>query len=306
MQFDDKRYHSLNFELKKQFSKKIIKLSIDAGFTCPTRDGKIDTRGCIFCSAKGSGEFTNYDINIENQLKSQIDLLSTKWKDCKYIAYFQNFTNTYANPTHLKKLYSSALLFDNVVGLAIATRADCLEDEIIEVLDYFNKKTYLFVEIGLQSIHKQTSNFIRRGYDLDIFEKAIEKLNNKNIKTVAHTIIGLPTENKEQIMQTYDYLNKKNIWGIKIQQLNILKNTDLEKYYQDTKFPLMSADEYINIVCDIIENLNENIVIHRLTGDGAKQDLIEPRWILNKRYVLNGIDKELKRRNSYQGKNYKA
>lgn len=303
MLFYDKRYHSFNFEMKKIFSHKIVKLSIDAGFTCPTRDGKIDTRGCIFCSSKGSGEFTNYDEDIQNQIKSQIKLLYTKWKMAKYIAYFQNFTNTYKEAKILKNLYEKAISCDDVVGLAIATRADCLDDDVIEVLDYFNKKTFLFVEIGLQSIHKHTCDFIRRGYDLDVFEKALQKLNYYDIKTVIHTIVGLPTENEKQMMETYYYLNSKDIWGIKIQQLNILKNTDLAKYYEQSKFKLMNAEEYACFVCDIIENLREDIVIHRLTGDGAKQDLIEPRWILNKRYVLNFIDKELKRRNSYQGKN---
>lgn len=300
----DKRYYSLNYALKEQFSQKIIKLSLDGGFTCPTRDGKIDTRGCIFCSQKGSGEFTTFDNDIQKQIQNQIKLLSNKWQNCKYIAYFQNFSATYKSKEQLKNLYSKALSNKDVVGLAIATRADCLDNEVLEVLDEFNKKTFLFIELGLQSIHEDTAKFIRRGYSLDVFEEALKKLNNLNIKTVIHTIVGLPTENKEKILKTYKYLNTKNIWGIKISQLNILKNTDLEKYYEDNKFYLMSADEYISFVCDIIEHLRDDIVIHRLTGDGLKEDLIMPKWILNKRYILNGIDKELKKRDSYQAAKY--
>ncbi|MGP1597564.1 TIGR01212 family radical SAM protein [Peptoanaerobacter stomatis] len=301
---NDKRYNNINFELKKHFSQKIIKLSLDGGFTCPTRDGKLDTRGCIFCSKKGSGEFTNFHTDIQIQIDEQIKLLSNKWQNCKYIAYFQNFTNTYKNADELTKLYNFALTNPDVVGLSVATRADCLGDDVLKVLDYFNKHTYLFVELGLQSIHEDTANFIRRGYNLNTFENALTKLNELNIKTVVHTIVGLPTEDKNKIMQTYKYLNKKDIWGIKISQLNILKDTDLEIYYRKNPFYIMNADEYISFICDIIENLRDDIVIHRLTGDGAKDELIAPKWILNKRYVLNGIDKELKKRDTRQGDLY--
>lgn len=314
-----KRYYTLNDEMKKIFGQKIVKLSLDGGFTCPTRDGTKGTRGCVFCSETGSGEFSGSmeyirlnskeniqeelaKINIKNQIDSQIKLLSDKWSYVKYIAYFQNFTNTYADTKYLYALYEEAIKNEDVVGLAIATRADCLDDDVMGVLDYFNKKTFLFVEIGLQSIHEKSEKFIRRGYDLKVFEKSLEKLNEKNIKTVIHTIVGLPTESVSDMMVTYRYLREKNIWGIKIQQLNILKNTDLAKYYEQNKFELMSVDEYISFVCDVIENLRDDIVVHRITGDGAKQELIEPRWILNKRYILNGVDKELKARDSYQGK----
>lgn len=299
--YSDKRYNSLNFELKRQFSQKIVKLSLDGGFTCPTRDGYLDTRGCIFCSQKGSGEFTKFDIDIQKQIQNQTELLSNKWQDCKYIAYFQNFTGTYASKEYLFELYQNALSNKDVVGLAIATRPDCLNEDVLEVLDYFNKRTYLFIELGLQSIHKDTADFIRRGYDLKIFENSLQKLNSLNIKTVVHTIIGLPTEDKNKMLETYRYLNEKNIWGLKISQLNILKNTDLAKYYEENPFYLMNKDEYIDFVCDIIEIIKSDIVIHRLTGDGAKDELIAPKWILNKRYVLNGIDRVLKERNTYQG-----
>lgn len=315
---DNKRYNTFNDELKRHFKQKVVKLSLDGGFTCPTRDNTKGSGGCIFCSQRGSGEFAglfeNIDanaddklekINLDAQIKNQISLLSKKWNDVKYIAYFQNYTNTYEKPSYLNKLYQKALSVKDVVGLDIATRPDCLGDDVLEVLDYYNKKTYLIVELGLQSIHEKSEKFIRRGYDITVFEEAVEKLRKLNIQTVVHTIVGLPTEDKEDMLQTYRYLNNVDIQGVKIQQLNILKNTDLEKYYEKNKFSLMGADEYIEFVCDIIQILRDDIVIHRLTGDGAKDELIEPKWILNKRYVLNGIDKVMKRRNAHQGDRYR-
>jgi len=315
---DNKRYNTFNNELKRHFKQKVVKLSLDGGFTCPTRDNTKGSGGCIFCSQRGSGEFAglfeNIDanaddklekINLDAQIKNQISLLSKKWNDVKYIAYFQNYTNTYEKPSYLNTLYQKALSVKDVVGLDIATRPDCLGDDVLEVLDYYNKKTYLIVELGLQSIHEKSEKFIRRGYDITVFEEAVEKLRKLNIQTVVHTIVGLPTEDKDDILQTYRYLNNVDIQGVKIQQLNILKNTDLEKYYEKNKFSLMGADEYIEFVCDIIQILRDDIVIHRLTGDGAKDELIEPKWILNKRYVLNGIDKVMKQRNAHQGDRYR-
>lgn len=315
---DNKRYNTFNNELKRHFKQKVVKLSLDGGFTCPTRDNTKGSGGCIFCSQRGSGEFAglfeNIDanaddklekINLDAQIKNQISLLSKKWNDVKYIAYFQNYTNTYEKPSYLNTLYQKALSVKDVVGLDIATRPDCLGDDVLEVLDYYNKKTYLIVELGLQSIHEKSEKFIRRGYDITVFEEAVEKLRKLNIQTVVHTIVGLPTEDKEDMLQTYRYLNNVDIQGVKIQQLNILKNTDLEKYYKKNKFSLMGADEYIEFVCDIIQILRDDIVIHRLTGDGAKDELIEPKWILNKRYVLNGIDKVMKQRNAHQGDRYR-
>lgn len=315
---DNKRYNTFNDELKRHFKQKVVKLSLDGGFTCPTRDNTKGSGGCIFCSQRGSGEFAGLFENIEAnaddklekikldaQIKNQISLLSKKWNDVKYIAYFQNYTNTYEKPSYLNTLYQKALSVKDVVGLDIATRPDCLGDDVLEVLDYYNKKTYLIVELGLQSIHEKSEKFIRRGYDITVFEEAVEKLRKLNIQTVVHTIVGLPTEDKEDMLQTYRYLNNVDIQGVKIQQLNILKNTDLENYYEKDKFSLMGADEYIEFVCDIIQILRDDIVIHRLTGDGAKDELIEPKWILNKRYVLNGIDKVMKQRNAHQGDRYR-
>ena len=315
---DNKRYNTFNNELKRHFKQKVVKLSLDGGFTCPTRDNTKGSSGCIFCSQRGSGEFAGLfenieahaddkleKINLDAQIKNQISLLSKKWNDVKYIAYFQNYTNTYEKPSYLNALYQKALSVKDVVGLDIATRPDCLGDDVLEVLDYYNKKTYLIVELGLQSIHEKSEKFIRRGYDITVFEEAVEKLRKLNIQTVVHTIVGLPTEDKKDMLQTYRYLNNVDIKGVKIQQLNILKNTDLEKYYEKDKFSLMGADEYIEFVCDIIQILRDDIVIHRLTGDGAKDELIEPKWILNKRYVLNGIDRVMKQRNAHQGDRYR-
>lgn len=298
----DKRYHSLDYELKKIFDTKVIKLSVDGGFTCPTRDGTKGYGGCIFCSHTGSGEFSgDRALPIKTQMQNQIVLLREKWKDAKYIAYFQNFSNTYSDINTLKKKYDEALSFDNVVGLAIATRADCLNKDVIKLLDSYNKKTFLWLEIGLQSIHKHSESFIRRGYGLEVFDKAISDLNFFNIKTVVHLILNLPNETKNHNIETLNYLVKKQIWGIKLHMLHILKNTDLAKYYENFPFDIMDADAYISLICDLISIIPKEIVIHRLTGDGAKEDLLTPLWSKNKRYILNGINKELAKRNLTQG-----
>lgn len=301
----NKRFHSLNYALKEEFGCKIIKLSIDGGFTCPNRDGKIAKKGCIFCSEQGSGEFTpNKCLSIKEQIQEQIQLLSNKWPDAKYIAYFQNFTSTYASVEYLNKIYTEALSCENVVGLAIATRADCLGPEILDLLSKFNQKTFLWIELGLQSIHKSSEQFIRRGYPLSVFDSSVDNLNKLNIKVVTHVIANLPSESKADYYKSLKYLNKKNIWGIKIHMLHILKNTDLETYYNKNKFNLMNCEEYIELISHSLEILNPNIVIHRITGDGKKSDLIAPTWTLNKRAVLNGVDKYLKEHESYQGKLY--
>ncbi len=300
----DKRYHSLDYELKKVFGTKVIKLSVDGGFTCPTRDGFKGYGGCIFCSSRGSGEFSgDRALPIKSQLKNQISLLKEKWPEAKYIVYFQNFSNTYADIKTLKEKYDEALEFDNVVGLAIATRGDCLDEDVIKLLKTYNEKTFLWVEIGLQSIHKHSEEFIRRGYGLKSFDRAISALNQNNIRTVAHLILNLPNETKKHYIETLNYLVEKQIWGIKLHMLHILKNTDLESYYKIHPFDIMDADAYISLICDLISIIPEEIVIHRLTGDGSKEDLIAPLWSANKRYILNGINKELAKRNLTQGCN---
>lgn len=300
---DGKRYNTLNNELQNIFGEKVMKLSLDGGFTCPNRDGKVGTRGCIFCGEEGSGEFAgSRDISIRKQMEEQKELLSKKWKAKKYIAYFQNFTNTYAPIDYLRKIYNEALEVDNVVGLAIATRPDCLDEDVLNLLEDLNKKTFLWVELGLQTIHKKTASFIRRGYPLEIYDKAIDGLNKRNIKVVTHLIIGLPYETRDDILQSVRYVAEKDIWGIKLHSLYIQKETDLHCYYINNPFPIMSMDEYVSIIVDALELLPKEMVIHRLTGDGKKEFLVEPEWSKDKSKVLTSIDKELKNRQTIQGK----
>lgn len=298
-------YFSLNSYLKKKFGCKVVKLSIDGGFSCPNRDGKIAYGGCIFCSDHGSGEFAgDKRLTIHEQMQSQVSLLNTKWPDSKYIAYFQNFTNTYDSIENLRKKYDEALSFPNVIGLAIATRPDCLSEDVLNLLQEYNSKTFLWVELGLQSIHEKTADFIRRGYPLKIFDKAMENLNSRNIKAVSHLILNLPGETFHDMRDSLEYVSNLGIWGIKLQMLNVLHSTDLEKNYLSESFYLRTADEYIELVSNLLTYIPSNVVIHRLTGDGKKESLIAPKWILNKRYVLNGIQKYMRENELYQSKNY--
>lgn len=302
MMWGDKRYLSLNYELRKTFGTKVIKLSLDGGFTCPNRDGTIGNRGCIFCGEEGSGEFTSSrKLSIKDQIESQKRFLSKKWSEGKYISFFQNFTNTYSTVKDLNKKYSEAISQNGVVGLAIATRPDCLSEEVLKLLEEFNKKTFLWVELGLQTIHGETAKFIRRGYELDCYEKAIIELNKRNIKVVTHLIFGLPNETNKDMLDSVKYISSTNTWGIKFHNLYIQEGTDLYNYYIKNPFHILSIDEYISLVVDSIELLPQNMVVHRLTGDGKKELLVEPRWTLNKLKVLSSIDKELKQRNTYQG-----
>ena len=301
-----KRYNTLNNELNKIFGEKVVKLSIDAGFTCPNRDGTKGKRGCIFCSKEASGEFAgSRQVPIKEQVKQQKNLLSKKWDSSKYIVYFQNFTNTYAPVKKLRELYYEALELEGVVGIAIATRPDCLDEEVIDLLSEINKKTFLWVELGLQSIHEKTEIFIRRGYPLSLYDEAIEDLKRNNIKTVTHLIIGFPNESRDEIIQSVKYVAKTNTWGIKLHSLYIQKDTDLYDYYNKNPFPIMAMDEYISIVIESLELLPKSMVIHRITGDGKKDLLVEPKWSLDKLKVLTSIDKELKISDTFQGrKNY--
>lgn len=298
-------YFSLNSYLKNKFGCKVVKLSIDGGFSCPNRDGSIAYGGCIFCSENGSGEFAgDRKLSITQQMNDQIALLETKWPNSKYIAYFQNFTNTYDSVENLRKKYDEALSFPNVIGLAIATRPDCLNEDILKLLQEYNTKTFLWVELGLQSIHEKTAEFIRRGYPLKTFDKAMENLNRRRIKTVAHLILNLPGENFDDMRNSIEYVSNHGIWGLKLQMLNVLHSTDLAKSYLSDSFYLRTADEYIELVSNLLTYLPPSVVIHRITGDGKKESLIAPKWILNKRYVLNGIQKYMKENELYQSKNY--
>lgn len=300
--WNDKRYHTLDYELKKIFGEKTIKLSIDGNFTCPNRDGTIGFEGCIFCSERGSGDFTQRGKTITEQIEEQKQFMSKKWKSNTYIAYFQNYTNTYDTVDNLRKKFYEALDCENIKGIAIATRPDCISNEIAEFLDELNQRTFLWVELGLQSIYDKTAEYIRRGYSLEQFNNAVEILKSKNIKTVVHLIMGLPGESIEQMLNSVKYVSDLNLWGVKIHMLHILENTDLAKSYEENPFKILSQEEYVNLVCDALELLKRNIVIHRLTGDGKKSELIQPRWTLNKLKVLSEIDKTLKIRGSFQGK----
>ena len=293
---DNKRYHTLNYFFKNKFNSKVFKIALNANFSCPNfKNGT----GCIFCS-HGSGN--SYE---KLSLKEQYDLvkipLDKKWPNSKYMAYFQANSNTYAPISILKEKYEEALKLPNIIGLDIATRSDCLTDEILDYLSELNKRTFLIVEIGLQSMHDKTLKFINRGHDLQSFENAIKKLKERNIFTVVHIINGLPYETIEMMIETVKYLNNLNIDGLKIHMLYITKNTKLAEIYLEKPFHILSKEEYIDIVCKQLEYLNPKITIMRITGDPLKEELIEPTWLLKKFCVLNDIDKEMKKRDIYQG-----
>ncbi len=301
---DNKRYHTLNYHLKTKYGKKVFKVSLNAGFSCPN---KINGKGCIFCSRLGSGDFAG-DVNkdLVTQFNEVKEIMTKKWPDAYYVAYFQANTNTFAPVRVLKEKYESVLNLPNVIGLDIATRCDAISEECLDYLKELNKKTNLTVELGLQSIHDETLKFIRRGHSLKQFEDCVKKLKSNNINVVVHIINGFPNETKEMMLETVDYLNKLNIDGIKIHMLHIIKDTDLGDLYLKEPFHILTKEEYIDIVISQLEILNPKIVIHRITGDPKKEDLIEPSWLLKKFCVLNDIDKEMQRKNTYQGKYYKA
>ena len=300
---DNKRYHTLNYHYKEKYHCKVIKVSLNAGFTCPNIDGKVGYGGCIYCSKSGSGDFGG---DITKSLSEQFDeikeKLSKKWPSGKYIAYFQAHTNTYAPLSVLKEKYESVLKKENVIGIAIATRPDAIEDEVLDYLEELNKNTDVTVELGLQTIHEDTAKLINRCHRLNQFEEMVKKLRKRNIEVVVHIINGLPYETKEMMIDTVKYLNHLDINGIKIHMLNIVKDTPLATLYQKKKFKVLSKEEYIDIVIQQLEYLRPEIVIHRITSDPDPKNLIEPTWLIKKFCVLNDIDKEMKKRNTYQGK----
>ena len=298
----NKRYHTLDYFYKHKFNSKVFKVSLNAGFSCPNKDGKSGYGGCIYCSSLGSGEFAgNKQDDWVTQVNTVKDIISKKWPNSLYIGYFQANTNTYAPVDILKEKYETILRLDNVVGLNIATRPDAIDDECLNYLKELNKKTYLTIELGLQTIHEKTSKLINRCHTLKCFSDMVNKLRKENINVVVHIINGLPNETKDMMIDTVKYLNKLDIQGIKIHMLSILKNTGLEKYYSDHKFHVLTRDEYVDIVCEQLEYLRPEIVINRITGDPKKEDLVEPNWLLKKFVVLNEIDKEMKKRDIYQG-----
>lgn len=297
------KFYKLNSFLKENFKEKIYKVSLDGGFTCPNRDGKISNKGCLFCSDKGSGEFAGDRCKtITTQIDEQIDFMKDKIGSSKVIAYFQNFTNTYGDVEYLRKIYYEALNHEKVIGIAIATRPDCLSDDVINLLDEINKKYFLWVELGLQTANDSIGKIINRGYDTKVYINSCRILNEKNIKFVTHMIVGLPNEEKKDLYDTIDLINSVKSWGIKIHLLYILKNSKLLNYYQQNPFKIYEKDEYENTVIELLERLSPSIVVHRLTGDAKKDELFEPLWSLNKRGILNSIEKKLKSSKSYQGK----
>lgn len=299
----NKRYHTLDYFYKHKFGCKVFKVSLNAGFTCPNIDGTVGHKGCIYCSNSGSGEYGgNPKDELTVQFKKVKTMMHQKWPKAKYIGYFQARTNTYAPVEVLKEKYETILKLDNVVGLSIATRPDAISDECLDYLEELNKRTFLTIELGLQSIHEVTNKLINRCHSLKCFDEMVSKLKKRGIFVVAHVINGLPYENKEMMLETVKHLNDIKVDGVKIHMLSVLKGTPLEKLYLEQPFPLLNMDEYIDIVCDELELLDENIVIERLTGDPDINDLVAPLWLPKKINVLNGIDKEMKKRNSYQGK----
>ena len=291
----NKRYHTLDYFYKTKFNSKVFKVSLNAGFSCPNLDGTLSNKGCIYCSNSGSGEFAgNVNDDLVTQFNNVKDMISHKWPNSKYIAYFQAHTNTYAPVTTLKEKYESVLNLNNVIGLSIATRPDAISDDCLDYLEELNKRTFLTVELGLQTIHEKTSILINRCHTLECFKNCVNKLRERIIN-------GLPYETKEMMIGTVKYLNNLDIQGVKIHMLHIIKGTNLEKLYKETNFHVLTKDEYVDIVCDQLEYLREEIVINRITGDPKIDDLVEPFWLVKKFDVLNSIDKEMVRRNSYQG-----
>ena len=298
----NKRYHTLDYFYKNRFDSKVFKVSLNAGFSCPNIDGTVGTGGCIYCSKTGSGEFAGcITDSLEEQFNKIKNMMHKKWPKAKYIGYFQARTNTYAPVKILKSYYEKVLSFDNVIGLNIATRPDAISDECLDYLEELNKKTYLTIELGLQTTNELTSKLINRCHSLSCFEKMVKELRKRNINVVVHIINGLPYETKEDMLNTVKYLNKLDIQGIKIHMLSIIKDTPLEKLYKEKPFKILTKEEYIDIVIDQLEYLREEIVIHRITGDPDPKELVEPTWLIKKFCVLNDIDKEMVRRDTYQG-----
>ena len=301
----NKRYYTLDYFYKNKFNSKVFKVSLNAGFTCPNKDGKVGTKGCIYCSKSGSGEYGgNVSKDIVTQFNEVKEMMLKKWPEAKYIGYFQANTNTYAPVEVLKEKYEPILKQEGVVGLNIATRPDSITEECLDYLEDLSKRTYLTVELGLQTIHEKTSILINRCHTLECFKDMVEKLRERNINVVVHIINGLPYETKEMMIETVKYLSDLDIQGIKIHALSILKNTELAKLYEKEKFKVLSREEYIDIVCTQLEYLREDIVVNRITGDPMATELIEPSWLTNKTTILNDIDKLMKQRDTYQGNKY--
>lgn len=305
----DKPYYSLNAYCKHTFGQKCYKIALNAGMTCPNRDGTIDSRGCIFCSAGGSGDFAvPIGSHVHLDLQKGMEQLSGKNTGQKRIAYFQAYTNTYAPVPYLETVYRQALSCPDVIGLSIATRPDCLQPEILRLLVQLKQEyqKFIWVELGLQTIHEETAVFIRRGYPLSVFTQAVENLSAAGLETIVHVILGLPKETREQMYETVSFLNTLPIFGVKLQLLHVLAGTDLGVLYKSSReaVPVLSMEEYIRILIHCLELLSPEIVIHRVTGDGPKDLTLAPKWSLNKRMVLNTLLKTMREQNTYQGRLY--
>ncbi len=301
----DKRYHTWNYHLRSVFGEKVFKVPLDAGFTCPNRDGTAGYGGCIFCSSRGSGDFAgSRGAELTTQFRQVSAQIHSKWPRAKYIGYFQAYSNTYGPTDELKNMYATILQEPNVVGLSIATRPDCLPEPVLELLEEFNQKTYLWVELGLQSIHYKTLQLINRGHSHETFLRGLAELRQRNIRTCVHVILGLPGETKQEMLATAKELAGLPIQGVKIHLLHLLRGTPMEKLYKQGKLQFLDQVTYTNLVVDILELLPPEVVIHRLTGDGPPDQLIGPLWSRKKWEVLNGIDKILEQRNTWQGRSF--
>ena len=303
MRWGEKPYHSLDYMLRERFHEKIYKVTLNGGMTCPNRDGTLGNRGCIFCSSGGSGDFAaSSELSITDQIEQQKAMLTGKRPIQKYIAYFQAYTNTYGAPAYLRSIFTEAIRHPDIVALSIGTRPDCLGEEVLELLDELNRQKPVWIELGLQTIHERTARYIRRGYPLACFEEAVRNLRSRQIEVIVHTILGLPQETPEQILQTMDYLNHMDIQGIKLQLLHVLRGTDLAEDYEKGLFSVYTQEEYLNLLISCLKHLSPEIVIHRLTGDGPKELLIAPLWASRKREVLNHLHHQMKVRNTWQGR----
>lgn len=303
--WNGKPYYSFDSMLKERFSHKVYKVALNGGMTCPNRDGTLGSRGCIFCSAGGSGDFAgNKEDPISVQIETQAQRLREKRNASSFIAYFQAYTNTYAPVSYLREIYTEAIDHPDIAALSIGTRPDCLGKEVLDLLEELNHKKPVWVELGLQTIHEKTAAYIRRGYPLSCFAAAVKELRKRKLDVIVHTILGLPGESREDILETISYLNHMDIQGIKLQLLHVLKGTDLAEDYLAGKFQVYTMEEYIDLVIDCLEHLSPEIVVHRLTGDGPKELLLAPLWSSAKKTVLNTLHHQCKVRGAWQGKQY--
>ncbi|MDY6011623.1 MAG: TIGR01212 family radical SAM protein [Clostridium sp.] len=305
-EWNGKRYHSLNYFLRNKFNEKVFKISLDGGFSCPNRDGTISSGGCLFCSESGSGDYAgSRTLSIGKQFCDVKEMMNKKWKEGKYIAYFQAFTNTYAPIEDLRRKYNEAIKQEGVVALAIATRPDCLGDDVLDLLEEINKEVYVWVELGLQTVSDETARKINRGYKLEVYEDAMRRLKERNIDFVTHCIFGLPGETKKDMLKTVEYVAHTGSKGIKFHLLHLMKNTPMVKLYERGELEFMSQDDYIDLICKSISIIPEDMIVHRLTGDSPRDLLIGPMWSLKKWEILNAIDKALVDNGIYQGKDFK-